>query len=239
MNRALAHARWETRLLLRNGEQVLLTLVIPVGLLLGFSLLNIWPVQTDRLASAVAAVWTVSVLASCFTSLAIATGFERRSGALRFLSTTPLTRLELLAGKVISTTLVTVLSMILVGVVAMGLGWRPTAWVLVAVLVCILAGAALGSWAFVLAGTLRAEAVLAVANALFLILLLVGGIIVPLDRLPQGLADLAQYLPTGALSQSLDSLLVDASMPGARPLIVLTIWLVAGIALARRAFRWS
>lgn len=239
MNRTLAHARWETSLLLRNGEQLLLTVIIPIALLIGLSVLDIWPDRSDRVSSAVASVWTVSVLASCFTSLAIATGFERRSGALRFLATTPLTRLNLLGGKVIATLVVTVVSIGLVAVVAIPLGWRPTAWVIPALIMCVLAGAALGSWAFVLAGTLRAEAVLAVANGIFLVLLLVGGVVVPLDRLPEPLSVIATYLPTGALGEALTALLVDSSLPGWQPIIVLGAWLLAGLAVARRTFRWS
>lgn len=239
MSRTLAHARWETSLLLRNGEQLLLTIIIPTALLIGLSVLEIWPDPSDRVANAVATVWTVSVLASCFTSLAIATGFERRSGALRFLATTPLTRLNLLGGKVIATLAVTVVSIGVVAIVAIPLGWRPSWWVIPSLLACVLAGAAMGSWAFVIAGTLRAEAVLAVANAIFLVLLLVGGVIVPVDRLPEPLAIIATFLPTGALDAALTSMLVDGGLPGWQPIIVLAAWLVVGLAIARRTFRWS
>ena len=239
IRRVLAHARWETQLTLRNGEQVLLTIIIPVAMLLGLGLLQLWPVTGERVPTAVAAVWVVTVLATCFTSLAIGTGFERRSGALRFLSTTPLTRLELLAGKVLAVLASTALSIAIVSVVAVAIGWRPGWTVLPALGVLALGGAALGTWAFVLAGTLRAEAVLAVANGIFIVLLLAGGVAIPPDRLPGALAGLAQVLPTGALTDALTSLLVDASAPGAWPIVVLVAWLVAGAALARRFFRWN
>ena len=237
--RAWVQARWETRLLLRNGEQVLLTVLIPLALLLGLTLLDIWPVRDDKVATAVAAVWTVSVLATCFTSLAIATGFERRSGALRYLATTPLTRMELLFGKTLATGFVTALSVILVGLVALALGWRPTWWVLPSLGLMCVAGCAFATWAFVLAGTLRAEAVLAVANAIFLGLLFLGGIVVPVDRLPPVLSNIAGLLPTGALSEGLTTMLVDGSHPGIWPVAIELAWLVCGLAIARRTFRWS
>lgn len=239
VQRAIAHARWESRLLLRNGEQLLLTLLIPAGLFLGLALLNLWPATGDRVASAVATVWTVSVLAGCFTSLAIGTGFERRSGALRLLATTPLTRLELLAGKVIAAAFVTGLSVALVGVLALAVGWRPDALLLVALAVLVLGGAALGAWAFALAGLLRAEAVLAVANGIFVLLLLVGGIVIPLDRMPSALATIAGYLPTGAINESLHALLVTGTWPSWGPVVILLVWCAAGAAIARRCFRWS
>ncbi len=238
-HRSLAQAAWEARIVLRNGEQLLLTIVIPVGLYLGLTLLDLWPVEDDRDATALATVWTVSILATCFTSLAIGTGFERRSGALRFLATTPLSRAELLAGKLLATLLVTLLSLCAVAMTALAVGWRPTVFILPAIAIMVLGGAALGSWAFVLAGVLRAEAVLAVANGLFLLLLLVGGIIVPLDRLPAPVATCAEFLPTGALTQALTALLVDGMSPPISAIAVLAVWLVVGTVIARRTFRWS
>ncbi len=190
-SRATAHGRWETRLLLRNGEQLLLTFAIPIGLLLALTLTTMFSATAgqSRVPNALATVLTVSVISSAFTSLAIATGFERRSGALRFMATTPLTRVELLAGKFGATAVVTVLSCLTVSVVALALGWRPTAataWVPVLV---VLGTAAFAAWGMALAGLLRAEAVLAVANGLFLILVMFGGVIIPSSSLPGAARD--------------------------------------------------
>lgn len=239
VRRTIAHARWESRLLLRNGEQLLLTILIPAGLFLGMTLLAIWPVTGDRTAAAVASVWTVSVLAGCFTSLAIATGFERRSGALRFLATTPLTRLELLGGKVLAALATTALSLAVVGMMAVTVGWRPDPSLIPALLLLVLGAAALGSWAFALAGMLRAEAVLAVANGIFVLLLAIGGVAIPVDRLPDALAGLARTLPTGALHQALNDLLVAGTWPDPWTYVVMAAWLLVGSVLARRFFRWS
>ena len=239
--KAWAHAGWEARLLLRNGEQLLLTIIIPVGLLLGLALTGLLPdaYGDDRLAKAVATVLTVSVLSSAFTSLAIATGFERRSGALRFLATTPLGRVDLLAGKSLATAAVTCLSTLAVLVAAGAIGWRPQAGAAWAVVPLLVGTASLAACGFALAGLMRAEAVLAVANGAFLVLLMFGGVIVPADALPGPLSEIAPWLPSGALAQSLTEALVDGSVPSAGPLLILLAWLAGAALLAARTFRWS
>ena len=239
--RTVVQAGWETRLLLRNGEQLLLTLVIPVAILLVLAETDIVATSTgpNRLSTALATVLTVSVVSGAFTSLAIATAFERRSGALRFLSTTPLTRAELLMGKLLATAVVTGVSAAVVTALALVLGWRPTAgsaWVTVEL---VAGAAAFAAWGMALAGLLRAEAVLAVANGLFLVLLMFGGIIVPPSSLPGAVGTLAAWLPSGALSEMLTNTLVDGSAPSASALLILAAWFVAGTALASRTFRWS
>jgi ABC-2 type transport system permease protein len=239
--RAFVHARWETRLLLRNGEQLLLTFVIPIGLLVALSVNSLFASSTgdQRVARALATVLAVSVISSAFTSLAIATGFERRSGALRFLSTTPLTRTELLGGKFGATALVTVLSCLAATVVALALGWRPAPAAAWAIPMLILGTATFAAWGMALAGLLRAEAVLAIANGVFLLLVMFGGVIIPPSSLPGPLAVVAPWLPSGALADALRACLVAQQAPTPGQVLVLAVWLVAGTLLARRTFRWS
>lgn len=239
--RIAAHARWETRLLLRNGEQLLLTVVIPLGLLLGLTVTTLVPGarSADRVAHALATVLTVSVLSSAFTSLAIATGFERRSGALRFLGTTPLSRSELLSGKMAATALVTLLSSTLVVAAALALGWRPQPAAGWALPVIVLGTAACASWGMALAGLLRAEAVLAVANGIFLVLLMFGGVVIPAASLPAPLSQIAPLLPSGALVDALTCAVVNGTAPTASSVAVLLAWLVGGTVLSGRTFRWS
>ncbi|MBK9740200.1 MAG: ABC transporter permease [Actinobacteria bacterium] len=237
----MSHAGWETRLLLRNGEQLLLTFAIPVGLLLVLTVTNLFSASSgpDRIPRALATVLAVSVLSAAFTSLAIATGFERRSGALRFLGTTPLSRTELLAGKGLATALVTALSALVVCTVAVVVGWRPAPSALWIAPVLLLGTAACAAWGMALAGLLRAEAVLAVANGIFLVLILFGGVIIPADSLPGPLAALVPYLPSGALVEGFSAPLVAGQAPGAAPIVVLASWLTVGTLLSGRTFRWS
>ncbi len=240
-SRTMAQAGWETRLLMRNGEQLLLTVVIPLGMLLVLALTDVVSTVSgpDRLPTALATVLTVSVLSGAFTSLSIATAFERRSGALRFLGTTPLTRTELLGGKLIATGIVTVISAALATALAFALGWRPTPGSAWAILEIALGAAAFAAWGFVLAGLLRAEAVLAVANGIFLLLLLFGGIVVPASSLPGPLDAIVGWLPSGALADSLTGTLVTGSPPGVGNVLVLVGWAAVGGVLAGRTFRWS
>jgi ABC-2 type transport system permease protein len=239
--RALRQAGWEVRLLLRNGEQLLLTFVIPVALLLGLGLTSLMPdaYGANRVSQALATVLAVSVISAAFTSLAIATGFERRSGALRFLGTTPLSRVELLVGKGLATLLVTALSAAVVAVVVVVIGWRPSTSTLWVPLLVVLGTAAFAACGVALAGLFRAEAVLAIANGLFLALILFGGVIIPAASLPGPLSAIAPWLPSGALAEALTQVVVSGHSPGLGSILVLAAWLVGGTTVAARTFRWS
>ncbi len=238
--RALAQAGWEMRLLLRNGEQLLLTVIIPVTILLVLTLTDLFPQGRgpEGLPRSLATVLTVSIISSAFTSLAIATAFERRSGALRLLSTTPLSIRELITGKLLATVGVTAVSAVVVVLVAVVLGWRPGPGAAWAVPVLVLGVAAWVPWGLALAGALRAEAVLAVANGIFLVLLLLGGVVIPVTSLPGALGALASVLPSGALSDALTTALVTGS-PDAAACLVLVVWAGAGVLVATRSFRWA
>ncbi|GDX31576.1 transport permease protein [Actinomycetes bacterium] len=237
--RTRAHTGWELRLLLRNGEQLLLVFIIPVVLVLALGLTSFMPGGID---SAISKVLTISILASCFTSLAIATGFERRSGALRFLATTPLTRAQLLMGKSLATAIVTLLSAIVVVLLGITLGWHPGGSWPLAVLIAVLGCFTFASWGLFLAGALRAEAVLAVANGVFLALLLFGGILIAPSELPEVLGVVIAFLPSAALADTFSLILIGPLNNLnllLQPVAVLMVWGAAGAILARRFFRWE
>jgi ABC-2 type transport system permease protein len=220
--------------LLTNGEQLLLTLVIPVAVLLGVTGIGLASVP-----EAVPGVLTLAVLSSAFTALAISTGFERRSGVLKFLGTTPLARSGLLVGKVAATLVVLAGQWLVLLAVAALLGWRAGAANWPATVVAGLAGtAALGSWGFALAGLLRAEATLAVANGIFLLLMFAGGTVLPTSAMPGWLATAVAPLPTNALHEALVQSLDGAGLP-AGPMLILLAWALAGTVLAARTFRWE
>lgn len=231
MTRAIAHMRWELRLLLRNGEQVLVMFVIPLALLIALQLTGIG-------ADPVPAVLTVSIMATCFTSLAISTGFERRSGALRHAATTPLTRLELLVGKLLATAVTALISLAVVSAVAVALGWRPAASWPAALLVAVLGAAAFAALAVLLAGTLRAEAVLALANGLFILLIVFGGVLIPVTSMPVAVGAAISLLPSAALADGLRATLMEGRLPG-WDLLILTGWTLIAAFIARRTFRWD
>jgi ABC-2 type transport system permease protein len=238
-----AQAGLELRTLLRNGEQLVLTLIIPVLLLAAFSQENLvtYPARSriDFLAPGILAL---AVMSTAFTSQAIATGFERRYGVLKRLGATPLSRRGLIAAKTLTVLVVEVLQAIVIVVVALALGWHPrggaaaVAW---SVLLMVVATAAFSGLALLMAGTLRAEATLAAANLVYLVMLGIGGVVFPLTKFPAGAQPVLKLLPAGALSDGLRSVLQFGSGLPARDLLVLLVWAAAGIALAVRAFRWE
>lgn len=234
-------AAFDLRLLVRNGEQVLLTLVIPIVLLLVLTLTPIVSVPTDgaRVNTALAGVLAVAVLSSAFTSLAISVGFDRRSGSLLMLATTPLSRASILLARSASTLVVVLGQAILLGIVAAALGWRPTVASLLALVVVVMGALSLGALGFALGGAVRAEATLALANAVFLVLLLAGGTALPLSTLPSPMAAVVQWLPSAALGDALRTVLAGAAGALWIDVAVLVIWGLAGAVVASRTFRWD
>ncbi len=238
----LAQAGMEARLLLRNGEQVLLAVVVPLLVLVGGQeaggLVDLGPGR--RIDVLTPGVLALAVLSTSFTSVAIATAFERRYGVLKRLGASPLPRSGLLAGKVGAVLVVEALQLVLVSLVAALLGWRPDAGPLgvLAAAVLVLAGtAALVGLGLLLAGTLRAEATLAAANLGYL-LLLGAGVVVPLHRYPGSVQPLLELLPTGALAEGLRQVLAGSGAGGGQ-LLVLLVWAVGAGALTARTFRWE
>ena len=234
-----AQAGLETRMLLRNGEQFLLTLIIPVLLLVAFSLEPLVKVGGRRVDFLVPGIIALAVMSTAFTSQAIATGFERRYGVLKRLGSTPLPRSGLIGAKTVTVIGVEIVQAIVITAVGLALGWHPHGGAAAAVWVVllVLAGtAAFSGLALLLAGTLRAEATLAVANLIYLILLGVGGVIFPLTKFPAGARGILTLLPSGALSGGLRSVLAGGGAP-VRDLAVLVVWAAVAIALAARTFR--
>jgi ABC-2 type transport system permease protein len=241
-----AQAGLEIRILLRNGEQLLLTLIIPVLLLGAFSLEALVKVgsgsRADRVEFLVPGIIALAVMSTAFTSQAIATGFERRYGVLKRLGSTPLPRSGLIAAKTVMVIVIELGQVIVITAVGLALGWQPhggAVAVIWAVLLVLAGTAAFSGLALLLAGTLRAEATLAVANLIYLILLGVGGVIFPLTRFPAGARNVMTLLPSGALSDGLRSVLGHGGGMLLRDLAVLVVWAAATIALAARTFRWE
>jgi ABC-2 type transport system permease protein len=239
----MAQAGLETRMLVRNGEQLLLTLVIPVLLLTAFSLDHHLVSEGTRqpVNFLVPGMIALAVLSTAFTSQAIATGFERRYGVLKRLGSTPLSRGGLIGAKTVTVIGVELAQTVILIAVGLALGWQPNAgpgaavWVALLVLV---ATAALSGLALLLAGTLRAEATLALANLVYLVLLGIGGIIFPLEKFHSAQPVLT-LLPSGALSDGLHKVLQHGSGLPLRDLTVLAVWAVITITLAARLFRWE
>lgn len=237
----VAQARFDVRLLMRNGEQLLLTLVIPVVLLLVLAwapLLSL-PSGATRIEAALAGVIAVAIVSSAFTSLAISIGFDRRSGALLMLATTPLSRTQILVARSLATLVVVLIQVAVLGVVAALLGWRPTPQLALALVVIVLGALSLGALGFALGGAVRAEATLAIANGVFLALVLAGGTALPTSTLPGALGTIVQWLPTAALGDGLRTCLAGAAGQVWMDLALLVVWGALGVVVAARTFRWD
>ena len=241
VDRVRAQAQLEARLLLRNGEQLLLTMILPTLILIGVSRLQIGDsTPAYRIALAAPAVLGVAVMSTAFTGQAIATGFERRYGVLERLGMTPLGRGGLLAGKTTAILAVEAIQIALLSAVAVALGWRPEAspaGLVAALLLLLLGTAALSALGLLMAGTLRAEATLAAANIVWLVSVAAGGVVEPLDDGTSTTGRALELLPLGALVAGLRT-----AFDGTWPWLdgcVLAVWLAAAGVAAMRWFRWD
>jgi ABC-2 type transport system permease protein len=241
MRLTFVQLRAELRRVAGNGEQLLLTIGIPVLLLVFFSLVDVLPTGTkepiDFLAPGILALATMS---TAMVSLGIGTGFERSYHVLKRLGTTPLGRPRLIAAKIGSVIAVQVVQFAVLIPVAYLLGWSPPSpnWLL-AVAAVIVGTVAFAGIGLTLAGRLPGEINLAVQNGLYLVLLLLGGMVIPFAKLPGAVRAVAHALPSGALADVLRDALSDAGTQPGRSWIVLAIWALVTPLLASRLFRWD
>jgi ABC-2 type transport system permease protein len=238
--RALAaQTRAESVLQLRRGENMIVTLAIPLGILVFFAKVD--TISTDfahPVDFLVPGVLSLAVMAAAMVSLGIATGFERRYGVLKRLGSTPLSRSGLLVAKTATVLGLEVIQIVLVVLVGIAIGWSPPGGLLPAVVLLLIGTVAFAGIGLLMAGTLRAEANLAAANGLFLVLLFLGGMAYPLDKLPSLLQDFAKLLPAAALSETVRAVLSSQPFPGGE-LVVLLAWAIVMPLLAARYFRWE
>jgi ABC-2 type transport system permease protein len=229
-------ARMELRLTLRRGEAVLLTLIVPVTLLLFFGATKLFDIELEFL---VPGLLTLAVVSSALVALAIATGFERKYMVLKRLGATPLARSVLFSGKLAATVLLEILQIVVIlGAARFILDYRPPIswWALVAAV--LLGTAAFGGIAFLLSGTLRAEATLAIVNGLFVAFFGLGGVMFSIESLPRPLAAVADLLPAAGLSESFRWATGYTDTIGHGPW-VLVFWAVAAPLVATRFFTWE
>ncbi|MFD4320643.1 ABC transporter permease [Streptomyces sp. NPDC058548] len=238
-----AQTALETRMLLRNGEQLLLTVIIPSLLLVLFSTVDIIDITgtgSDRAVDFLApGILALAVMSTAFTGQAIATGFERRYGVLKRLGASPLPRWALMTAKTLSVLVTEVLQIALLTAIALGLGWSPHGNPLSVLVLLVLGTAAFSGLGLLMAGTLKAEATLAAANLVFLLLLVGGGVIVPLAKFPDAARSVLELLPISALSDGLRAVLQDGAALPWGDAVTLAVWAVLGLGAAAKFFRWE
>jgi ABC-2 type transport system permease protein len=240
LRRILLQGKYESLTMLRNGEQLILAVVLPLLALVGLTVTPLLDgLGGSRVNVAVPGILALCAMSTAFTGQGIATGFDRRYGVLRFLSTTPLGRTGLIAGKVLAVLAVLALQIAVVSAVAFPLGWNPPAagW-LPGLVLLVLGAAAFTALGLLVAGTVRPEATLAITNLLWILLGALGGIVSPAERLPAPAQGTVHYLPSGALGQALREAFLLGTVDFGAALILL-VWTVLAGAAAIRWFKWN
>ena len=232
--------RQELTVMARNGEQLLLLIGIPVLLLVFFSQTNVLP--TDGLANIdflMPGILSLAIMSTAMVSLGIATGFERSYGVLKRLGTTPLGTKRLVAAKVVATCCIEIAQLLALVAVGLILGWNPSSINLPSLLLALVLGTScFAGLGLILAGRLRAEVNLAAQNGLYLVLLLLGGILIPNSELPKSIAWLAEVLPSSLLSELLRSIFGNDELK-ISDLASLAIWALGACVVAVFSFKWS
>ena len=243
MNVALrAQLRAELQLVMRNGEQILLTLGIPILLLVFFGTVDVLPINDveETADFLLPGVLALAIMSTSMVSLGIATGFERSYQVLKRLGATPLGRGRLVIAKILTVFVVEILQLAVLIPIGLAIGWRPegTLWAL-SLLVILGGTAAFAGVGLTMAGRLRGEINLAAQNGFYLLLLLLGGMIIPLDELPGPLAAVGRVLPSGALADLMHETLNNTGDKPLLSLLVLAAWALVAPLVAARTFRWS
>lgn len=244
----------ELRLALRRGESLLATFVIPLAVLVFFSVVRVVELDPGEpggllprpgeqaVRALLPGAMSLSIVASSLVALGIATGYDRAYGVLKRLGGSPASRATVVVAKILATLGIELVQVgLLVLVASTVMGWRPVLEpsVPVALVALALGTAAFAGLGLLLAGTLRAEAGLALTNGLFLAALLLGGVIIPVDALPAPLAGVASVLPAAALTDALRIALGTDFGDPAGPLQLLAGWAVVFVAAAAWRFRWD
>lgn len=229
-----AQARTETLLALRNGEQVLLTLLIPLALLVGLTVLTAIPVAAPRIDSVAPRIIGLAIMSSAFTSQAIALGFDRRYGVLKRLAATAIPRWLIVAGRMAAAAAVVVLQIVVLGLVAAAFGWHPhAAGIGAAVLLVVVGTLAFGALGVLLGGSLRAEIVLALANVVWFVLVLAAGATIA-ESAHHAVSAATLLVPSTALADGLYSALGNGTVPLWEPTVVLLVWGAVAALVATR-----
>lgn len=228
----------ELRLLLRNGEQLLLTMFIPITLLIGLTLLPLGSFGDDRAGAFTPAIMALAVISTAFTGQAIAVAFDRRYGALKRLGATALPVWGIIAGKSLAVVAVVFLQAILLGAIGMALGWRPpVAGLALGALIIALGTAGFAAMGLLLGGTLRSEIVLALANLLWFVFAGFGALTLETEAVPSAVAWVARLTPSGALTEALSqAMTLSVDWFG---LAVLAVWGAVSAVCALRWFRFT
>jgi len=238
--RVLSQGRYEAATMLRNGEQLVLMIVMP---LLGLIALVVTPLLDgmghSRVEIATPGILALCALSTSFTGQGIATGFDRRYGVLRYLSTTPLGKGGLIAGKVIAVLVALTLQVAIISAVAAFMGWRPpVAGVLLGIPLLILGAIAFTALGLLIAGTVRPEATLAITNLGWILFAAMGGLVLPAGKFSATMAGIVEWLPSGALGTLMRGALLESRVD-IFAMVILLAWAAVCSLAAVKWFKWN
>ena len=240
MKPLLSQLRMELAVIARNGEQLLVVIGIPTALLLFFSNIDLLPAsERNNVDFLLPGILALAVMSTAMVSLGIATGFERSYAVLKRLGATPLGIPRLVIAKSCAVGVIEAIQFLVLIIIGVILGWRPAdaSWgqCLIALILGTLAFAGIG---LLMAGTLKAELNLAAQNAVYLILLLIGGVVIPITSLPSPLRAVGSGLPSGALADVLREAISNSGSHPQSSWVILSSWAIVTPLLASRWFRW-
>lgn len=233
-----AQAKMESILFLRHGEQQLLSLVIPLVMLIGLSVLpgllddqNVQAVYPMTLA--------VALMGAAFTGQAIAVAFDRRYGALKRIGASGVPTWALIGGKVCAVAVVVLVQVIILTIVASILGWSPEiVGIPFAVIIGVLGVAAFTSFGLFLGGTLSSELVLALSNTVWFVFLGAAVFATMADSLSESTNNLLKFFPSVALTEGFSAAMNDGHFDVMAAAILLG-WAVIGTACTFKTFSFT
>jgi ABC-2 type transport system permease protein len=192
--------------------------------------------EQDRAGYVVPGIIALATLSTAFTGQAISVGYERFYGALKRLGASSLTRTGLIAGKTTATVVLVLVQATVIGLIGLGVGWRPHVGQLIpAMASTLLATAVYTGFALTLASVTRPEATTAGATLVYAVLLVAGGTMFPAPDLGG-----AEYLlPITAHAKALRSALTDGAAAPIAAWLSLAAWSVVAVTSAARSFRWD
>ena len=236
-----AQLRSEIRVIARNAEQLLVIIGIPAALLIFFSQVDVLPINGQTpIDFLLPGIFALAIMSTAMVSLGIATGFERSYSVLKRLGATPLGTGRLVLAKSLAVVLIEILQLVVLYSIAVMLGKEADIANVLLLVAAIFAGTlAFAGIGLLMAGTLRAEINLAAQNGLYLLLLLLGGVIFPLDELPEPLQNVGKMLPSGALADVLRGAITDTAAYGQSSWVVLACWALLAPLAATKFFRWN
>lgn len=236
MRALAAQIRAELALTLRRGESLLVTFMIPLGLMWFFIKVDVIRLSGNRADALAPGIAAVAIMASAMVSMGISTGFERHYLVLKRLGGTPLGRVRLLFAKIVTIALIELAQVAVIVAMAKVLGGEPRLDLAALAASALLGTAAFGGIGLLMAGTLRGEMNLALSNGLFVAMLLIGGAIIDVGSLPGPLEAAAKLMPLHPLTQAFGSALGGGPAQGWP---VLLAWAVLAPLAAAALFKWE